>query len=209
MVNYLQPSGPTQFEQNGLCRIKRRRSHDQYRSERRNTFVINFNGFKNGFRPRNIGSRFFSSHSSHSRSTEFSPPYAVPSNLISGTSWTSANGFHLTSHHQLNNINPILTPGSVNSHNIPTFEQKNEDPNKIVEVESDDSPPYLPSTVAQQRPSTVTPQPSPTAPNPPHYDKSSAMQESNESSFTQVDFHHQEDPSFKFHSTSHTEELSC
>ena len=206
MVNYLQPSGPTHFEQNGLRRIKRRRSHDQYRSERRNTFVINFNGFKNGFRPRNIGTRFFSSHSSPTRSTEFSPPYAVPSNLISGTSWTSTNGFHLTSHHQLNNRNPIQSP---NSYIIPTFEHKDEDPNKIVEVESDDSPPYLPSTVALQRPTTVTPQPSPTAPPPPHYEKSSAMRESNETNFTQVDLHHQEGPSFKFHSTAHTEELSC
>ena len=209
MVNYLQPSGPTQFEQNGLYRIKRRRSHDQYRSERRNTFVINFNGFKNGFRPRNIGSRFFSSRHSPPQSNDFSPPYAVPSNLISGTSWTSANGFHLTSHHQLNSLNPIPTPDSGKSHIIPRFEQTDEDPNKIVEIESDDSPPYMPSTVSQQPVATITPQPSPSAPPHSHVDKSSAMLHTNESSLTQVDLHHQEEPSFKFHSTTNSEELSC
>ena len=221
----MQPSGPTNFERNGFFRIKRRRSNDQHRSERRNTFVINFNGLKNGFRPKNIGTRFLSSQPPSPRSGEFSPPYAVPSNLISGTSWTSTNGFQLTSHHQLNNINPNepLNDGrSSKQQHMQMFEQKDEDPNKIVELESDDSPPYLPSSsITHQRPTPVTPQPSPTA--PPHDQTSrqgesatrelaireSAIHESNRTSVTHVDLHHQEEPlPFQFHS-GQEEDLSC
>ena len=180
------------LERNGRFRINRRRSNDQHKSERRNTFIVNLNGFKNGFRPRNIGTRFFSPTRPPSTQTqEFSPKYAAPSNLISGTSWTSTNGFHLTSHHQLNNANLIATPDG---------ENKDEDPNKIVEVESDDSPPYMPAAVRGQSPSTLTPQPSPTA--PPLERKQS---------FTQVDLHQQEEHTacqFRLKS-SHDAEVSC
>lgn len=215
VVNQLQPSGPNNFERNGFFRIRRRKYNgDQHRSERRNTFVINFNGLKNGFRPRNIGNRFLSSHHASPVTGEFSPPpsYAVPSNLISGTSWTSANGFHLTSHHQLNNIDQIETPThdgrSKRQQHMQTFEQKDdEDPNKIVEIESDDSPPYLPSSATHQRPSTVTPQPSPTAPT---HDQTSGqgIHESNGSSVTHVDLHHEEEPPFHFHLRPE-DDLSC
>ena len=203
VFNHLQPSHPIQkIEQHGISRIKRRRSSDQYKSERRNTFVINFNGFKNGFRPKNVGNRFFSTLPSQT-AAEFSPPYAVPSNLISGTSWTSANGFHLTSHHQLNDVNPISTIHQSNS--VAPFDQKDEeDPNKIIEIESDDSPPYLPSTAPQQRPKTVTPQPSPTAPP-----GETISERHDKSSLTRADFHHEEEPAFQFHLSAQKEELSC
>lgn len=209
VANELQHSGPTHFERNGFFRIRRRKSNDQHRSERRNTFVINLNGLKNGFRPRNIGSRLLSSHPTSPRTSEFSPPYAVPSNLISGTSWTSTNGFHLTSHHQLNNIDLTETPndGSSKLQHMQSFEQKDEDPNKIVEIESDDSPPYLPSSATHQRPTTVTPQPSPTAP-PRDQTSGQGIHESNGSSVTHVDLHHQEEPPFQFH-LRQDEDLSC
>ena len=88
-----------------------------------------------------------------------------------------------------------------------TFEQKDEDPNKIVEIESDDSPPYLPSSGTHQRPTTVTPKPSPTA--PPHDQTSGqGIRKSNGSSVTHVDLHHQEEPPFQFYSREE-EDLSC
>ena len=204
VVNYLQPSHQIQqLEPNP--RIKRRHSSDRYKSDRRNTFVINFNGLKNGFRPRNIGNRFLSAFPSSSQTNaEFSPPYAVPSTLISGTSWTSANGFHLTSHHQLNGVNQVSTTHQDKSELSLESKEHEEDPNKIVEIESDDSPPYLPSTTAQQRPKTTTPQPSPTA---PPMGKTSELNE--DSSFIQADFHHEEGPAFQFNLSGQKEELSC
>ena len=212
MPSYKQLSTSNQLGRNGVLGIKRRRSADQYQSERRNTFVINFNGFKNGFRPKNLKSRFFTSQPSSTYSTaDFSPPYAVPANLISGTSLTSVNGFHLTSHHQLNGSNSIT---DVNN-------DTNDDPNRIVEIESDDSPPYLPSGAFQgnnipQRPSTVTPKPSPTAPSLQDtvFKSETAAEISEGAKSTEVDFHHQEEEhrrqTFHFHSKStEDEEVSC
>lgn len=199
------PFTATNYHRNGLFRRKRRTTSDQQTSQRRNTFVINFNGFKNGFRPRNIGNRFRASPTT--RAGAFSPPYAIPGNLISGTSWTSANGFQLTSHHQLNTV--YQTEDSINGSNpkyLFEHDQRDEDPNQILEIESDDSPPYLPSSVTQQRPTTVTPQPTPTA--PPH-DKNlgQGMCGSEGSSITQVDLHEHKLP-FQFH-LQHEEDLSC
>ena len=209
MPSYKQLSTSNQLGRNGVLGIKRRRSADQYQSERRNTFVINFNGFKNGFRLKNVKSRFFTSQPSST--ADFSPPYAVPANLISGTSLTSVNGFHLTSHHQLNGSN-IITDVNIDT---------NDDPNRIVEIESDDSPPYLPSGAFQgniipQRPSTVSPKPSPSAPS--HQDTVSKSETAAETSdgakLTEVDFHHQEEErrlqTFHFQSKStEEEEVSC
>ena len=212
MPSYKQLSTSKQLGRNGVLGIKRRRSADQYQSERRNTFVINFNGFKNGFRPKNLKNRFSTSQPSSTYSTaDFSPPYAVPANLISGTSLTSVNGFHLTSHHQLNGSN-IIT--DVNN-------DTNDDPNRIVEIESDDSPPYLPSGAFQgniipQRPSTVTPKPSPSAPS--HldtvYKSENAAETPDGAKLAEVDFHHQEEErrlqTFHFHAKStEEEEVSC
>ena len=124
--------------------------------------------------------------------------------MISGTSWTSANGFNLTSHHQLNGVNSIPTLRHENNEAQLEQNDNEEDPNKIVEIESDDSPPYLPSTTAQQRPKTVTPKPSPTAPPGER-----ASERNDERSLTQADFHHEEGSAFPFHLSAQKEELSC
>ena len=209
------PPDPTHYQRNGFFRIRRRKSSDQHKPERRNTFVINLNGLKNGFRPRNIGTQFLSSHPQSPPPGSFSPPYAIPSNLISDSSWTpangqwtSANGFQLTSHHQLNNIVQYQVHGhDVNNpeQNQMFIQKDEEDPNKIVEIESDDSPPYLPSSAAHQRPITVTPPPSPTA--PPNDQTLQGIREEKQSRVTQVDLHHQREPPFQFHSNQ--EDLSC
>ena len=124
---------------------------------------------------------------------------------------TSVNGFHLTSHHQLNGSN-IITEANIDT---------NDDPNRIVEIESDDSPPYLPSGAFRgnnipQRPSTATPKPSPTAPSLQDtvFKSETAAEISEGAKSTEVDFHHQEEEHrrqlFHFHSKStEDEEVSC
>ena len=101
-------------------------------------------------------------------------------------------------------VNQISTTHQDKSKLSLESKEHEEDPNKIVEIESDDSPPYLPSTTAQQRPKTTTPQPSPTA---PPMGKTSELNE--DSSFIQADFHHEEGPAFQFNLSGQKEELSC
>lgn len=195
-TNQFPPFRTTNYHRNGFFRRKLR-AGDEPNSQRRNKFVINLNGLKNGFRPRNIGNRFRAS--SIARAGAFSPTYASPANLISGTNWTSTNGFHLTSHHQLNTA--FQTSETINKSSpkyILEHDQRAEDPNQIIEIESDDSPPYLPSSVTQQRPATVTPQPVPTA--PPEDRNLGQLMSGSEAgdSTTQVDLHQHELP-FQFH----------
>ena len=185
-------------------------------------FIINFNGIVNGFRSRTSNaSEQVHDPISAREDGAFSPPYAVPANLISGTSWTSTrNGFHLTSHLDLNNSDVIHSvPRQIGTtKNVKYYAEgvenirEKDDPNKIVEiVESDESPPYLPSTAItglHQRPTTVTPQSSPTAPALSQGPTDICMGSDGGSSVTQVDLHHPTPQPFQYNSQDE-QDLAC